>query len=173
MKLLAARNPHRPPSLRSLSVPRYAYDWARIRAELLPTKSEQQLFHRKKNRVAGNAPDNCVKVGGGTGSLEWVNCWLVDMGEHWLVDMGEHWLVDIGELLASSGGVNAKAPDSRLEMLHACGRLASTASNDAVAAMRPLTCGHIWLSWPQDVVRTITQPLKADEITLLHHLLDL
>ncbi len=42
---------------------RYAYDWARIRAQLLPTKSEQQLFHRKKNRVAGNAPDNCVKVG--------------------------------------------------------------------------------------------------------------
>lgn len=41
---------------------RYAYDWGRIRQELLPTKTEQQLFHRKKNRVAGNAPDNCVKV---------------------------------------------------------------------------------------------------------------
>jgi hypothetical protein len=64
---------------------RYAYDWAHIRAELLPTKTEQQLFHRKKNRVAGNAPDNCVK----------------------------------------------------------------------------------------DVVRKITQPLKPDEITLLHRLLDL
>lgn len=55
---LAARShpPARPPC-------RFAYDWARIRAELLPTKTESQLFNRKKNRTAGNAPDNCIKVG--------------------------------------------------------------------------------------------------------------
>lgn len=37
----------------------------RIRRELLPSKTTQQLFHRKKNRVAGNAPDNRVKVSHG------------------------------------------------------------------------------------------------------------
>lgn len=34
-------------------------------------------------------------------------------------------------------------------------------------------CASWSSSCPQDVVRTITQPLKPDEITLLHHLLDL
>lgn len=37
------------------------YEWAKIRAELLPTKTEKVLFHRKKNRTAGLAPDNVVK----------------------------------------------------------------------------------------------------------------
>jgi hypothetical protein len=42
--------------------PRYGYDWPRIWAELLPTKSLAQLKNRRKNRCAGNAPDNCIKV---------------------------------------------------------------------------------------------------------------
>lgn len=37
------------------------YDWSRIRKEFLPTKTDKVLFTRKKNRVAGNAPDNLVK----------------------------------------------------------------------------------------------------------------
>ena len=42
---------------------RYGYDWRRIRAELLPTKSPQQLFHRKKNRLKGrDGADNPIKV---------------------------------------------------------------------------------------------------------------
>lgn len=43
---------------------RHGFDWKRIRAELLPTKTELQLFNRKKNRTASSAPDNCIKVGG-------------------------------------------------------------------------------------------------------------
>ena len=52
------------PTVRTLCLLcRYGYDWGRIRSELLPTKTPDQLFHRKQNRVAGNAPDNRIKVG--------------------------------------------------------------------------------------------------------------
>jgi hypothetical protein len=48
--------------LLALGLQRYGYDWPRIWAELLPTKSLAQLKNRRKNRCAGNAPDNCIKV---------------------------------------------------------------------------------------------------------------
>ncbi|GAB4822723.1 hypothetical protein N2152v2_009769 [Parachlorella kessleri] len=47
--------------LLALGLRRHGYDWKRIQEELLPTKTEGQLFNRKKNRVGGSVPSNCIK----------------------------------------------------------------------------------------------------------------
>lgn len=40
---------------------KHLYEWAKISAELLPTKDEKVIFNRKKNRCSSAAPDNIVK----------------------------------------------------------------------------------------------------------------
>lgn len=48
-------------ALLAWGIRQYLYDWARIKKELLPGKTEKQLFNRKKNRTTSSAPDNPIK----------------------------------------------------------------------------------------------------------------
>ncbi|KAL6776707.1 DIV39 [Auxenochlorella protothecoides x Auxenochlorella symbiontica] len=47
--------------LLALGILRFGYDWERIVAELLPTKTPSQLFHRKKNQTTSSARPNSIK----------------------------------------------------------------------------------------------------------------
>ncbi|KAI3433354.1 hypothetical protein D9Q98_003172 [Chlorella vulgaris] len=79
--------------LLALGLHRFAYDWPRIRSELLPTKTVTQLKNRRKNRCAGNAPDNCIKdaVRAITGELQADEIALLEKALHYYGRQPKRW----------------------------------------------------------------------------------
>ncbi|KAL4853586.1 Ankyrin repeat [Chlorella vulgaris] len=79
--------------LLALGLRRFAYDWPRIRSELLPTKTVTQLKNRRKNRCAGNAPDNCIKdaVRAITGELQADEIALLEKALHYYGRQPKRW----------------------------------------------------------------------------------